>query len=434
VTLALASTAALVALVAPVSGSSGPADQRRQASAADLDRVQTSRPEAGRAKRATLGPAAAAARIQRIAARRWPATFAGVWLKRDEVRVAFTRRTSKRVGKLRRALGPRLGDRARSGLRRVAFADSLRSLESILARATAEREALPPISAPYDLLLSIRRNRVVAVVEQVTDRTRLAFRARYGEDVKLRQGSLGAPYACTTASCFPTLRSGLRSLIPGPDGGLGLCSTGFVVRHRGPVSNLILSAAHCGDADAGNPGAPRLHGTPAKQYGFAFLERHQGGVDAEVHKVSSSYDARKPYIYVDAATPAGRVYSYARLADLVEGQKACKSGAKTGATCGKVTSKYYVPTTLPPVAGQYMIRTDTCASNGDSGAGVYRPLKLRRPPPPIGYEAQGLLSGGASRDGVALPCADPAFFSFYSHIDLIDTALPVKVLRVRDLK
>lgn len=371
-----------------------------------------------------------AGNVQAEARRRWPGAFAGLWISRGRIRVAFTARAGRKAGKLRGELSPK----RRSRMRAVSFDDSLRSLESLLDQAAADRSTgARPISAAYDLSIDQQRNAVVATVERVDPRVIEDFRARYGPDVIVEQGYVSAPYACTIASCFPTLRAGLKDLVPKPTG-LAVCTTGFVVRHRGSVQNLILSSAHCGDADAGNPGGSRQHGSPAKAYGWVWKQEYEGGVDAEIHRVSSAYDSKKPYIRVSDAVTAGQVYSYGKLEHLVEGTELCKSGEKTGHTCGPVTDLHFISNGTPAVPGEYMVKTDVCAQPGDSGAPVYRTLKLRQPAGKIGYSAQGLLSGGPKKNGVAPPCSDPAFYSFFSHIELIHKALSVRVLRVRDLK
>lgn len=371
-----------------------------------------------------------AGRVQAEARRRWPSTFAGLWIERGRIRVAFTSRAAGIARKLR----DELSRKRRSRLRPVVFDDSLRSLETLLDQAAADRATgARPISAPYDLSLDQQRNEIVVTVERVDPRVVQDFRARYGPDVIVEQGYVSAPYACTIASCLPTLRAGLKSLIPKPEG-LAACTTGFVVRHRSSVQNLILSSAHCGDTDAGNPGGLRQHGSPLKTYGWVWKERFAGGVDAEVQKVTSAYDSKQPYVRVSDAVTAGRVYSYGQLAHLVEGTEICKSGEKTGYSCGPVTDLFFVPYSIPSVPGEYFVKTGVCGAPGDSGAPVYRVTKMRQPAGAIGYQAQGLLSGGPKKNGVAPPCSDPGFYSFFSHIELIHRALSVRVLRVRDLK
>ncbi len=388
----------------------------------------------GAAKRGTGKPGARpnlvgdAARIQRSARRRWPGSFAGLWIRRGRIFVAFTRRASNRVKELRRQI-PKGGR-----LRKVVFDDSLRQLETLLDIAGADRATgSRPISAPYDLSIDQQRNEMVVTVERIDLRVLQNFRSRYGADVIVEQGPVSDDFACSIASCFPTLRAGLTSLIPQPDA-LHVCTTGFVVFHRGSAKNLILSSAHCGGLDAGNPGGVRRHGAPANDYGFAWKEVYAGGVDAEIQRVYAAFNSRKPYIYVNKSAPTGLVHSYGARGNVVEGMQLCKSGHKTGRSCGPVTDLHFQPSNIPSVPGQYMIRTKICAQPGDSGAPVYRDLKLRKPLGAVAYQAQGLLSGGPAKSGVALPCSDPAFYSYFSHIESIHKALPVRVLRLRDLK
>lgn len=372
-----------------------------------------------------------AGRIQSSARRRWPGSFAGLWVERGHIFVAFTERAAARLKKIDRQIG---GPQKKGKPKPVTFNESLIELEALLDRGAADRgTGARPISAPYDLSIDQQRNAMVVTVENAEPRVVENFQTRYGPSVIVEQGYVSEPYACTVASCFPTLRAGLISLIP-KSTGVAACTTGFVVRHRGSAQNLILSSAHCGGDDAGNPGGIRQHGSPAKSYGWTWNEEYEGGVDAEVQRVSSAYDSKKPYIRVSDPVTAGPVYGYGALAHLVEGTQLCKSGQKTGYSCGPVTDLHFISNGTPSVPGEYMIRTDICAQPGDSGAPVFRNLKLRQPAGKIGYQAQGLLSGGPKKNGVAPPCSDPGFYSFFSHIELIHKALSVRVLRLRDLK
>jgi streptogrisin C len=391
---------------------------------------------AGTAERVDAGPAArgkakvlnlneSAIRIQRAAQRRWPGSFAGLWVDRGRIFVAFTERAKARLRKLGRKLG-----RTKGKPKPVVFDDSLRELEDLLDRGAADRETgARPISAPYDLSIDQRRNSMVVTVGAVDDRVIENFQLRYGSGVIVEEGVVSGPYACTVPSCYPVLRGGLASVVAAG----GTCSTGFVVRHRGSVKNLILSTAHCGDTDAGNPGGLRRHGSPAADYGWVWQEQYAYGVDAEVHRVYGAYDARKPLVYASSQNKSALVYSSAKYSDAFVGQYLCKSGQKTGFSCGSVTNTQYVPNKIPSTPGKYFVRTDMCAQPGDSGGAVYKPFVLRSGK--IGFEAHGLLSGGPKNpDGTAPPCGSTGFQTFFSHIDLIDSALPVNVLRVRDLK
>lgn len=386
----------------------------------------------------------AAAKLQRRATKRWPQSFAGVWIDRGRIFVAFTEGAGKRTRKLRqRSAKPKKVKKATG----VVFDDSLLALEATIDQASADRAAgvfKPPPgivalpTVPYDLTVDIQRNTVVAIHEFVTAQRRLAFQARYGDKVVVEQGQLNEPFACTRANCGSSIRGGLESNLEAKPRG---CTTGFVVRHRGSVKNLVLSAAHCTVGDQKfDKGAPRWTGSPFRNYGFVFLDIYGGPVDAEVHKVSSSFDARKPWVYVNAARPGGLVDEVAKLPDLVEGMRVCKSGKTTGYTCGPVIDTDY----RPSAALDHMVTFGACSWHGDSGGPVWREFKKRGTTKP-GIEAVGLLQGGPhpppGLKGINR-CDEqgnfkPEFgspFSTFSHIDYIDTALPVNVLRGRDLK
>lgn len=90
----------------------------------------------------------------------------------------------------------------------------------------------------------------------------------------------------------------------------------------------------------------------------------------------------------------------------------CKSGVKTGYTCGVVQSENFSPSYVP-WSGNF-VKTSFCSQPGDSGAGVY----IAR-----AYEAIGLVSGGAKDT----PCSDSQHYSLFGHIQFVQSQLAVHV-------
>lgn len=372
------------------------------------------------------------------ALRRWPQSFAGLWLEGDKVFVAFTEHAERRVERLGRDF-PKPGR-----LRAVSVDDSLAALRELQAQMIADRESNPPARRfgydrarstrpppderppetppeerppeprpeplDYDLEIDIKRNVVVAIVEEaVTPELAAAFTERYGEDAVVEQGLLVEPLACTSRlECTPFLRSGLQTQ------GSTNCSTAFNSQIFG--GDLVLSAAHCGDPDA-DVTADRYHA--GMRYGSVVAEQQSGPVDAEVHIVNQpGFDAFSPWIYASGGLKKGKVKLVGSYDGLPVGLFVCKSGVTTGQSCGEVLSKTYSPDDYVP-DGVDFIRASVCAEPGDSGAGVYH--AYGRAPY---HEALGVLSGSPT-----LECGDPEDFSTFGHVEFIQDAFTIKILK-----
>ncbi len=388
-------------------------------------------PAAGGAakKRPPHGPVATTKGVQKLeptALRRWPASFGGIWLSHGKLFVAFTGESKKRMRKLRRPLTRtrRLG---KDRFRAVTVDDSLASLRVLLARMIADRDAPPPPSIvgfprpEYDLEIDVIRNSVVVTAPAVTPELVNGLRSKYG-DVIVEQGPLIVPQAvvgCPSRdNCYPFLRSGLMSHAESGSS----CSLAFNVLYKPGVTGM-LSAAHCGNPDA-NVGDDQTIG--GEVYGQVVAEQQSGKLDAELHSVGNNgFISLFPMIYrssTDYAAIVGKVGTYDGL---LIGSTVCKSGYKTGETCGKVLSKTASPSKYVPGANDF-IRTDLCSDHGDSGAGVYSSFQRKLPnksKPVTRYEALGIHSG-ATDD----PCASSEHSSVFGHIEFVQQALGVKVL------
>ncbi len=363
--------------------------------------------------------------LEPTALRRWPDSFGGIWLSQGKLFVAFTDKSRKRLKKLRRPLirKGRLPKRlAKRRFRAVTVDDSLLSLEQLEGRMIADRDAPPPpsiVSLPkpqYDLNVDVQDNSVVVIVPSATSQLVSYFKQAYG-DVSVEQGPIAEPEGCTRFDCRPFLRSGLAS---GAESGTG-CSLAFNVLYLPGVTG-ILSAAHCGDPDA-DVGDDRSHA--GEVYGQVLSEKESGQVDAELHSVANGFISLFPMIYrndTDYAAIVGKVGTYD---ELLIGSTVCKSGYKTGESCGPVLSKTYSPSYIP--GGSDFIKAGLCSDHGDSGAGVYSSFQRQKPDkkkPVTRYEALGILSGGAKDT----PCSSPQEYMLFGHIEFVQSALGVKVL------
>jgi hypothetical protein len=308
--------------------------------------------------------------------------------------------------------------------------DSLLSLRELQARMVADRDAPPPPSIvglprlQYDLEVSVQRNSVVATFPSVTPELVAHFKQTYG-DVIVEQGPLIEPQpevGCTSRdACFPFLRSGLRSVAESGSA----CSLAFGVLYQAGFEKVdgILSAAHCGTPDA-DVGDDRLIGGGV--YGQVVAEQQAGRLDAELHSVDNGYVSFFPMIYrspADYAAIVGKVGAYDQL---LIGSTVCKSGYKTGESCGPVLSKTASPSSYVAGASDF-IRADYCSDHGDSGGGVYISFQRQKPnkkKPVTRYEALGIHSGGAKDT----PCSSPEHSAVFGHIEFVQSELGVKVL------
>lgn len=407
----------------------------------------------------------AAAKVAGMGELRWPETFGGAWVDGRRAFVAFTQPPPRGLKKLRRVF-PKPGQ-----LRQVIVDDSLRELEALIRRASADREAQlirppctpapppppgirPPPSprspncppAPgYDLAIDVARNSVVATVEKPDAETLQLFQSRYGSGVLVEQGLLARPRACFLC---PRLRGGMVTT-----GTSQHCTIGFTARYQGlsaEKSNLVLSAGHCnGDALYTYQFTYQVSGVPLWYGQVVTQEWGEGSVDAEVHTVHPSIDATRPLVCgVFGCKKPLTVNKVGHIGpgtnDLVQGMTTCLYGKNTGFSCGEVTSMNYWSDHL---GNTEMVKTEACSQSGDSGGPVFSfyPLKpsLKKPsnstffdlvtealegifepvkPPSKGLMAQGLISSGPP-----LGCPNPDNYTIFSHIDYIDSALPIFV-------
>jgi streptogrisin C len=385
--LAHALTVAVVALAATAA-----APAFGDALAEDAETLAAQKGGSAAAAEQRLRAQEAAGGVAGDAQRRWPHTFAGSWREDSgALVVAFTRDAARNAAALGR------------GARGVAAARSLAELERRQDEMIADRELaragfllLPGAAGGrYDLGIDEPGNAIVVVLERSSPGIEAAFRARYGDDVAVREGPIAVPEDCTRQDCRYDLRSGLS--VNSAD---WVCSSAFTVRRHDNDNRNLLSAGHCSQDN-------RYHG--GEKYGEVVAQQQSGRVDAERHSVNATFQA-KPWIFVDVDHKSRDVLSRGDYAGISVGDDVCKSGQTTGKTCGRVQDKHYSPSYVP--SGNDFIKTSYCGKGGDSGAGVY-----------ISNKALGVHSGGS--DGA---CSDPGDFSIFGHIEFVQNALNASVV------
>jgi len=349
---------------------------------------------------------AAIAALEPTARRLFPDTYAGAYMTEGvggPIFIAFTTGAEESVERLAQAFPqPQL-------LQAVTFEHSLAELEAKQERMIEDRERIhlgqleiPGIPQHYDLDIDVTRNAVIVIVPTWTPAIATAFKTRYGDDVRIDPGPLAEVADCTRNDCRYQLRSGLR-MKRGDFATSGIyCSSAFVVWHP-EGGRQILSAGHCS-------GEARRHGSDDGQaYGEVRGQQFAGRVDAERHSIEGPF-THQPSIFVNADAKSRDVTSTGRWEGLMPGKILCKSGYRTGKSCGQVRGKHYSPDYME--RGARFIKADFCVKPGDSGSGVYRD-----------HRAHGIVSGATT----GIPCGDPDFYSLSGHIEYVENHLNVNV-------
>ncbi|MDQ3935531.1 MAG: S1 family peptidase, partial [Actinomycetota bacterium] len=341
--------------------------------------------------------------LEADARRLWPDTFAGLWMGRGAnpaISVAFTADAAQNVAQLGG------GSRYALQLQPVTARHSDSDLKTLQRRMIADREAarrgewsLPGISgASYALDIDPRRNAVVLIAARPTAALVAAVRERYGDAVVVESGAGVVPGSCTRETCLWTLRSGLKAVSE-----TTYCSTAFAVRRNDTGARNILSAAHCSGND-------RYHG--GQLYGQVLAQQQAWKVDAERHGAGQNQFAARAYNFVDTSNKAVPVTSTGTYAGLNIDATVCKSGVRTGKSCGVVKGKDYSPYYVPN--GNSFIRAiNMCSRQGDSGSGVY-----------IDGKAVGILSGVETDD----TCFSGTDTTTFGHIEFAQSALGATVV------
>ena len=144
--------------------------------------------------------AGAAAVLEGEAQRRWPEQFAGAWIDRGAVWLAFTERPGPKVAQLRREVDqphPIRGVRSRLSLDQlVALQERMSDDRSALQDGRAPAGMPEPIvetGGAYDLDIDVRRSVVVVGVEGAGPELRRAFRDYYATKAITFSEGVAAP-------------------------------------------------------------------------------------------------------------------------------------------------------------------------------------------------------------------------------------------------
>lgn len=196
-------------------------------------------------------------------------------------------------------------------------------------------------------------------------------------------------------------------------GGYVTCSLGFS-GYNTSGDDVMLSAGHCVDEYAGRVADPRsLRWDQPRQYGGVFAlgdpigplvsgsAHYGGGYDVALLSTTGSTAIARPQVvrWGSTGTGNGQGAPTATTPLAVTGQTAgvagasvCKSGARTGWTCGQIQSLDQTVT----VSGRNVnvMVTSTCVLSGDSGGVLL-----------VGSFAAGITSGSSFPEGHADPCS-----------------------------
>lgn len=311
-----------------------------------------------------------AAIVEREALRRWPSTFAGVWIDRAPfgVSVAFTKNAAANVAQLAALT------RHPEALVPQTRALSLQRLTQVQGAMAADRGRLQrgerPGNVPgsirdtggrFDLDIDVRANRLVTHVATgaATEQVRGDFARTYGAPVEVKAG-VAEPATCYQTDCRYAMLGGIK-VNQGTTS--GYCSTAFASVSGSTRS--VLSAGHCHTMNSAN--YLRYHS--GSYYGAVDLYQVSGNVDVErIRKYGSSWRESSKF-YVAGEDPR-LVTSYTTYANTVIGTYIGKTGVRTGTSRGYVTSKTLKPSYVPNASN--FIGADFCVNGGDSGGAVWR--------------------------------------------------------------
>lgn len=311
---------------------------------------------------------AAATTLEAEARRRWPDTFAGVWIDTSDfgVVVAFTQDEQANVDQLRSNFD------APDDLRAHRARRSLQALEALQEQVAGDRArlragtatSLPPAlqstGGDFDVDIDLPGNRVTILAADASTPLVDAATQTYGQGVAVAPG-VSEPATCSQFNCTFAMMGGLDVSL-GANYSAGACSSGFVAKSGS--TRFMLSAGHC----YANTGQHRRdHNT----YNYGYTDRYQmsGSVDAERNRKYNSAWKESSKVWVAGEDPR-MITSTISYSNMVVGTYIAKSGRRTGTTRGYVTSKTYQPSYVPN--GTKFLVADLCVNSGDSGGAVFR--------------------------------------------------------------
>jgi len=245
----------------------------------------------------------------------------------------------------------------------VEVGSSLADLDDLAAKV---REASP---VPIDIGVDVSENAVKAHVAGDADRRRL-------DDALAAAGLAARPDVVvetvpSLAQPLADIRGGQGTIPPG-------CTAGFTVRRDADGVLGVLTAGHCGARDG------EINGAVA-QYQDG---RVSGRWDVQWRTVPGHNIVNEVEYVTGGSTYHQKITGVKGSGDIGEGDGVCKSGIRTGLTCGTVISGKVCPSyvkdcesTFIQVAGENGL---DMSKSGDSGAPVFS-----------GSDAVGIVSGGA---------------------------------------
>ena len=221
----------------------------------------------------------------------------------------------------------------------------------------------------------------VTAVEGKVDKAKKAL-AKYGDAVTVDEAA---------APAVPTDR-----FFDGGDGYNGnSCSVGINVRNPSTGQGYMITAGHCVSAGS------TAFGHDGTTFGTVLEKWFPTFDDAIVRNDSAGYWIQGPW--VDTAPSHGSVISLSGYTDGPVGTTVCKSGIKTGYTCGQITAKDET-VTYPTGTVYGLTRHSACVEKGDSG-GANVSASFNWWTWTWSYAAEGVTSGAQlwTKDG-ALRC------------------------------
>ncbi len=347
------------------------------------------------------------AALQNSARKGFAGTFAGLWADETSVHVAFTESAEKSLSSLAEDFPA--PDLLVAETRDATEQELTRTQQRMVADRESVRDGSLQIStvgdARYDLLVDLPANEVRATFADAPTGAQSEFQARYGDQVRVKEGPLVEPVDCTRNDCRYNMKAGLRIMSDlAPDNTYGICTSGFVVQGPGGNEN-VLSAAHCSRTERRH--GP-ISGTIGQRFGDVVDQKQSGSVDSERISIASSWEGRGS-IYLSGSTPGRLVDGRTSYSDMFVGKSVCKSGQTTGYNCGHITcldaSPSYVTNGNNFLCARRQGGTgqELCAGSGDSGSPVFSG------DPAI---AHGILSGSTTNG-----CWESDWYLLFGHIE-----------------
>lgn len=334
--------------------------------------------------------------LEVAAAKKWPDSFAGLWIKGDPkngVYIAFTSDSEAKVADLAQLdIYP-----DPEHLVPVAREHSVRYLDDLLNRIVADRDQAQAgkgvfarvADGKYDVAVDPRKSEVAVHIDGPNSDDPGLFRQVYGAAVQVYDRKPAEPNCTNRFQCGYSLRGGIELY-----SNVASCTSAFAVDRSG--KRQLLSAAHCSNG----VGQHRRHGINISPnlVGTTVARQMSGPADVEAVSVGGGFTAY-PRVYRTHADFHAPIYSKSSYSTMPIGKTLCKLGITSNRTCGEVQLKNVAPSYVP--SSHSFVWASMCSSPGDSGGSII-----------AGTQAVGVLSGGGDN------CDDPIpGGTVFTHID-----------------